>query len=309
MGRLENHETQQVTVLPARCLVGRSNLCDLVVPSREVSSQHAVVQWTGLLWELQDLGSRNGTYLDGRRLARGERVLLQVGSAVCWAQAPGPWVLRDAGPPQPMAIQLSTGRVQVGDADSPWLISLPDADAPEVLVYREADGRWLADRDGVVGEVADRAVVDVAGEAWRMYVGPAEAATVEVAAQLQLAALRLCFVHSQDEEYIELTAHCGSLRLDLQARAHHYVLLVLARLRLADQARGVVAADQGWIPQDKLLTMLRLDASHLNITIHRARLHLAQQGVADAANLVERRKGTRQLRLGVADLDIAKLSG
>lgn len=125
--------------------------------------------------------------------------------------------------------------------------------------------------------------------------------------RVRLADVRLCFAHSSDEEYIELTADAGTGRMDLEARAHNYVLLLLARARLADQARGVAPPNQGWIQQDKLLDMLKIEPAHLNITIHRARLHLARSGLGDATRLVERRKGTRQLRLGVARIEIVRL--
>jgi len=61
--------------LPDRCLVGRSRACDLVVTARDVSGQHAVLQWTGLHWQLQDLGSRNGTHVDDVAVVVGEVVV------------------------------------------------------------------------------------------------------------------------------------------------------------------------------------------------------------------------------------------
>src|SRR6185369_7529735 len=50
-------------------LVGRSRLADLRMNEPTVSGEHAVLRWTGREWELHDLGSRNGTIVDGRRLA------------------------------------------------------------------------------------------------------------------------------------------------------------------------------------------------------------------------------------------------
>ena len=96
-------------------------------------------------------------------------------------------------------------------------------------------------------------------------------------------------------------------QLDLGARAHHYVLLLLARRRLADQAAGVPEGEQGWIRQDELTDMLRTTDSHVYIMIHRARTLLASHGVADAAGLVERRPKARQLRLGVARIELTML--
>ena len=53
--------------------------------------------------------------------------------------------------------------------------------------------------------------------------------------------------------------------------------------------------------------MLNMDDNHLNISIYRARAQLAKLGVVDAAALIERRTGTRQLRLGVDRIDVVTL--
>lgn len=50
---------------------------------------------------------------------------------------------------------------------------------------------------------------------------------------------------SRDEEHIEAVAFAGVRCLDLQARAHNYLLLVLARQRLADREAGLPEAEQG----------------------------------------------------------------
>lgn len=291
--------------MPARCLVGRSRACDLMLAEPAVSSQHAVAEWTGSLWQLKDLGSRNGTFVDARRLAANELMPLQEGACIRFGRATNEWVLVDASPPRPMAVNIESGRIELEDSG---LLVLPDAEHPELVLHMEGDGRWVSDVHGELATVGDRALLTVADELWRVHLSLAGSGTLDADDhRVRLADLRLCFAHSPNEEYIELTAEAGASRMDLEARAHNYVLLLLARARLADQARGVVPPDQGWIHQEKLLDMLKIEPAHLNITIHRARLHLARSGVSDATRLVERRKGTRQLRLGVARIEIVRL--
>ncbi len=48
-------------------LVGRSEDCDLLLDGMSASRKHFTVQRTDEGWELRDLGSENGTYVDGRR--------------------------------------------------------------------------------------------------------------------------------------------------------------------------------------------------------------------------------------------------
>lgn len=64
--RLQPHATgPAMDVCYNRSVIGRSGACDLHVPSDDVSRQHAVIwQEAGSVW-LGDLGSSNGTYLNG----------------------------------------------------------------------------------------------------------------------------------------------------------------------------------------------------------------------------------------------------
>jgi hypothetical protein len=48
--------------------VGRSSSCDVVLNDHRSSRHHANVQWTGREWEVVDLESTNGTYVNGLRI-------------------------------------------------------------------------------------------------------------------------------------------------------------------------------------------------------------------------------------------------
>ncbi len=54
---------------------GRSKECDLTIPSQRVSRRHAEIAWEGDAAVLRDLGSQNGTQVNGRRI-RGEHTLV-----------------------------------------------------------------------------------------------------------------------------------------------------------------------------------------------------------------------------------------
>jgi hypothetical protein len=55
----------------ARVSVGRSLEDDIFVNEATVSRRHAALERTGGVWTVVDLGSLNGTFLDGRRLEAG----------------------------------------------------------------------------------------------------------------------------------------------------------------------------------------------------------------------------------------------
>ena len=48
--------------------IGRSADCDIVLDDRQVSRMHARIQWVKDHYEIEDLGSKNGTHLNGRGL-------------------------------------------------------------------------------------------------------------------------------------------------------------------------------------------------------------------------------------------------
>ncbi|EHR62319.1 protein kinase domain-containing protein [Saccharomonospora cyanea] len=53
---------------PARCLVGRGEDCDIRVPHRRVSRRHCLLETDPPMVWVRDLGSRNGTFVGGRRV-------------------------------------------------------------------------------------------------------------------------------------------------------------------------------------------------------------------------------------------------
>jgi hypothetical protein len=52
--------------------IGRGNDCDIVLDDRQVSRVHARIIWNDNHYELEDLGSKNGTHLNGREVVRAQ---------------------------------------------------------------------------------------------------------------------------------------------------------------------------------------------------------------------------------------------
>ncbi len=51
-------------------VIGRSDECDISLPDRQVSRSHTKIAWTGDGYQVEDLGSKNGTHLNGQEVAR-----------------------------------------------------------------------------------------------------------------------------------------------------------------------------------------------------------------------------------------------
>jgi pSer/pThr/pTyr-binding forkhead associated (FHA) protein len=56
--------------LDKKILVGRSQDCDICLPDSTVSRRHAEIYYDGGRWQINDLASGNGTYLDGRPITQ-----------------------------------------------------------------------------------------------------------------------------------------------------------------------------------------------------------------------------------------------
>jgi hypothetical protein len=302
MAILERRGTKIRCHLLARHLVGRSSLAQLRLADPGVSSEHAVVSWDGRAWEVRDLGSRNGTTVDGRRLASGERAPLARGAVVAFGPAAIAFLLVDDGPPVVLAIPEGAGEPIAGEHD---LLALPSGEAPEVTLYRDAAAEWVLDRDGAIEHVANGHRVTAGGRDFTLHLPDGVPRTLEASeAPLSLEAITLDFRVSRDEEYVALRARARDRVLDLGARAHHVLLLALARARLRDAAELLQDSSHGWVYQEDMARGLNLDESHLNVTLYRCRQHFAAAGIVDAAGIVERRKPTRQLRIGVGRIEI-----
>jgi hypothetical protein len=74
--------------LEAKSVIGRNHDNQLVVLAASVSREHAELKQADGGWQVRDLGSRNGTFVDGTRVqgrvTLGERVRLSVGDVKLW---------------------------------------------------------------------------------------------------------------------------------------------------------------------------------------------------------------------------------
>lgn len=70
-------------------VVGRADNCDVRLADPSVSSRHARLSWQRHQLVLEDLGSANGTWVDGQRLKRPQ--VIQVGQDVRLGGAAMPW--------------------------------------------------------------------------------------------------------------------------------------------------------------------------------------------------------------------------
>jgi hypothetical protein len=306
MGSMKSLATSRVRRLEVDHVVGRSSSCALLLEHRYVSARHAIIRWTGDHWELRDLGSRNGTFLDGTRIQTGEHHRLRTGARVAFGRREMEWEIVDIAAPTIMAVPFDDGDPVVLDGE---LIAIPSPEEPRATIYRAADGSWALEQPMAVTPIIDQQAFTVDDRNWKFCCPDTLYRTLLTSVlSLEVRELTLTFFVSRDEEYVRVHAAGGGRNFEVGARAHHYLLLTLARRRLADSAEGVPDSSSGWVYQEDLSHDPSMVPPQLNLDVFRLRKEFAALGgVVDAANVVERRPRTRQLRVGTGRLKIVVL--
>jgi len=300
MGIIQNMETGERVLLRARHIFGRDAArSDTVLTDPEVSNLHAEMCWRGNQWFAVD-HSRNGSLLCGRRLTIGQPMALELGHNLRFGpNAQSDWKLVDLSEPRSTLVPLDQGA-------EPIVLErhnlLPDTYAPELSLFEIQPGQWQLEGHGEANTLAHGDTFGLNGRRYRLFV-PGQTNETQTSGQRNRSPL-LSFRVSLNEEHTWLQVRGGRAQADLGERSHHYTLLTLARLRLADARSGLDPIAQGWVPADKLARMLGMVPTHLNIQIFRARDQLlnALPTIDTLSNVVERRRG--ELRLGPLNFEI-----
>jgi pSer/pThr/pTyr-binding forkhead associated (FHA) protein len=282
--------------------IGRSSECRLTIPAGHVSARHALIRWTGSQWELRDLGSTNGTFVDDVRLRPGESTALAIDAVVAFGNSDHKWRLIDAQAPSTQVIPLD-GPPIVLEGD---LLALPSPDHVLATIYRDAVGRWRLERsDDSLVDLESGQVFDVGGRAYRLSCSgtATRTSTNDAAGDLEGAALH--FSVTLNEEHVEIGLElAGNVRL-LPVRNHNYLLLLLARRRLTDTELGYPPSACGWTYKSDLLDGLGVMPPQLNTDVFRIRQQFVGLGMTSA--IIERRASTSEIRIGVSRIEIHRI--
>lgn len=308
MGSLCEATTGRTVLLEPEHQIGRAPTCALRLDKRYVSAQHAALRWSGNRWELRDHGSRNGTFLDGKRLQPGDEHVVHAGAKLAFGKPDEElWELTDEAAPTVMAVPVDGGAPVLIDGD---MLALPSSDDPCATIYRAADGSWVLEQpDDSTIVITNVQTFDIAGRLWRFCCseGIRTTSVAVASSDLEVRHLQLSFAVSRDEEHVQLHATCLGKTFDLGSRTHNYLLLTLARRRLADVAEGLPETTCGWVYIEDLIHDPSMLPPQLNIDVFRIRKQFASLVVADAANIIERRPRTRQLRIGTGHITVSRL--
>jgi ABC-type multidrug transport system ATPase subunit/ABC-type multidrug transport system permease subunit len=154
---------RQVPVPPAGLSIGRRSDNDIVLPSDRSSRHHAQISSDAGRWFVADLGSMNGTYVNGERLT-GESRWLTSGDTVTVGGEVLRFVTGDetrfgapVGPPaRSAAVAFTGGRMRIGrDAANEIVVDDPNVSRFHAEVAPEAGGLVLRDLGSTNGTRLD----------------------------------------------------------------------------------------------------------------------------------------------------------
>lgn len=304
MAELRRTDGTRSCLLMNEHLVGRGPQCALRLTGGYVSAQHALIRWNGHAWEILDRGSRNGTQLDAVAVEPGRAYRLVKDAVLTFGHDDERWTLVDVGEPQIMAVALDTGQALLG---TEGIIGLPSSKNPECTLFVDHDGSWKVEHsNGEVELIVDGQIVESAGRRFR-FCCPTSSVPAETWSLSRVSGdPTLHFVVSSDEDFVELSLVYPGRNVPLGSRSHNYLLLTLARQRLADRAAGLPEPSCGWMDKERLADGFNMTPQQVDGEVFRIRKHFSQHGLAEASTVIERRPRTKQIRLGVRELSIER---
>lgn len=187
------------------------------------------------------------------------------------------------------------------------LLALPDEATPTLTVFEAKPGTWMAEDEEGSWQVFDREPLRVGDALWtlRLPLGHEDRTVSLERPEPHVHDTALHFRVSGDEEHVEIDVVADGAPRSMPNRAHHYTLLTLARARLEDT--HLALDEQGWRDAITLQHQLGLPERVFNLHVFRARRQLGTLGVQGAAGLIERRRRSGEIRIGVPELDVKRL--
>ena len=153
-GKLEG---QRWIIDQERIVIGRGSDCDIVLPERQASRQHVQIERGDAGYLLRDLGSKNGTYVNGRqvydephRLRDGDEIQIALCVKMGFVGADATLPLELTGPNRGLRIDQAAKRVFIGGHEMIPPLSVAQYRLLDLLLAHEGQ---VISRDAVVAAV------------------------------------------------------------------------------------------------------------------------------------------------------------
>ena len=150
-------EGQRWIIDQNRTIIGRGTNCEIVLPERRVSRQHAQIERDGGRYWLRDLGSKNRTYVNGQEmgdkpylLKDGDEIQIALCVKMGFVGADATLPLELDGPNRGLRIDRAARKVFIGGHELTPPLSLAQYRLLELLLDQEGQ---VVSRDAIVATV------------------------------------------------------------------------------------------------------------------------------------------------------------
>lgn len=150
-------EGQRWVIERDRMIIGRGSDCDIVLPERQASRHHAAIERDERGYLLHDLGSKNGTCVNGQevhdvpyRLRDGDEIQIALCVKMGFVAADATLPLELTGPNRGLRIDRAARRVFIGGHEMIPPPSVPQYRLLDLLLAHEGQ---VVSRDAVVAAV------------------------------------------------------------------------------------------------------------------------------------------------------------
>jgi hypothetical protein len=288
--------------------LGRAPTSDVVVPSADASWHHALF-WVdaGKIW-VRDLGSSNGTFVNGRRVSGAETVgngdVVRLGSQLevqvrgtPAAEPPRGWLVEDLR--SGVSIPITGPRFLIGsDRMSDLRLDAGPGRAATLLVHD--DGQVWLGTDEDERAIAPGEDFEVAGRQLRLNPSATARPPTAVPAH-QLYPYAMSVNAEGPSARVEHTRTGAAYVADSGHRA--VLLFLLGKQHHDDRAAGKAAELVGWCEDDAIQSGIwgkKKDSNKYHVLLHRVRAELKDSGFDPW--FIEKRAGQVRVRLAVVDV-------
>ncbi len=150
-------EGQRWLVDQDQTIIGRGSDCDIVMPKRQISRQHAQIERDDSGYLLRDLGSKNGTFVNGKevrdrpyRLKDGDEIQLALCVRMGFVGTDATLPLELTGPNRGLRIDRAARRIFIGGHELTPPLSLAQYRLLKLLIDQEGQ---VVSRDAIVEAV------------------------------------------------------------------------------------------------------------------------------------------------------------
>jgi pSer/pThr/pTyr-binding forkhead associated (FHA) protein len=277
-----------------------------------VSRLQARLIWRNEHWTVRDLGSRNGTYVNGERCVGGNLYPIRVGDRLLLGDKRENWVLTDGRAPRSVLIPLSGDRSPVILEN---LLVLPSMEHPHVTVFGVGPGRYeFESEEGTRAALDHNQQIIVGGQPYIVHICDGDVGDeitrtdTELTTQACEKNLQLEIAVAPDEESAGATIKYGNVRHVLKPKVHLYLLAHLARMRISQTPSDIVSTneemsdaegdDYGWVDCKALCKDLLINPVHLTQQVCRIRKDFQKISPFAAETVIDRRLRGK-MRVGI----------